>query len=192
MELKFKQHINEIIELTDEEFNEVLPYFTKRKYKKHQFIVQEGDLKTYEHFIVKGIAKSSYTDLDGKEHILQFPMENWWFSDTNAFNNGTPTTLNVDCLEDTETLSISYEDKEILCERFRKMEYFFRKKYTIGSIAFHKRIFSLLSNDASERYNQLLKQYPLLQSRVSKTLIAAYLGVSRETLSRLVRKSDNL
>jgi len=187
MDLLLK-HINEIVPLTPEEFKEVLPYFTHRKYRKHQFIIQEGDLMTYENFIVKGIAKTFYTDNEGKEHILQFPMENWWFSDVNAFNTGTATTLNADCLEDTETLCISYENKEALCEKFRKMEYFFRKKYTLGSIAHHKRILSLLSNDASERYDQLMKQYPSLQTRVSKGLIAAYLGVSRETLSRLTPK----
>ncbi|MBB6273890.1 CRP-like cAMP-binding protein [Pedobacter cryoconitis] len=188
MELRLKHHINEIITLTDDELNEIFTFFSKKKYKKHQYIVQEGDLKAYEHFILKGIVKSSYTDNEGKEHIMQLAAENWWFSDTNAFNNGTVTTMNIDCLENTETLFISYENKEALCEKFRKMEYFFRKKYTTGNIALHKRVLSLLSNDAAERYSQFLNQYPLIHQRVPKALVAAYLGVSRETLSRLSPK----
>jgi len=96
-----------------------------------------------------------------------------------------PATLNVDCIEDTETLSISFDNKEKLCASSRKMEYFFRKKYTTGNMALQKRVLALLSNNASERYKQWLNQYPSLHKRISKTLIASYLGVTRETLSRL-------
>ncbi|WP_316740866.1 Crp/Fnr family transcriptional regulator [Pedobacter antarcticus] len=181
----FRTHISQIVQLTDIEFEQVLNYFTFRKYKKHQYITQHGDIGSHEHFVLKGIVKSSYTDLSGKEHILQLAMEEWWFSDINAFNNEQPATLNADCLEDTETYSISFENKEKLCAESRKMEYFFRKKYTTGNIALQKRVLALLSSSASERYSQLLIQYPLLYKRVSKTIIAAYLGVSRETLSRL-------
>lgn len=186
MEIKLKAHINQIVSLSDEEFKYALGFFTKRTYKKHQYVIQAGDLKVQEHFVTKGIVKTAYTDNNGKEHILQFSMEEWWFSDTNAFNNGIPATFDVDCLEHTETYAISYENKEKLCASSEKMEYFFRKKYTSGNIALQKRVLALLSNNAAERYAQLLHQYPSLHKRVSKTLIAAYLGVTRETLSRLI------
>ncbi|RBQ05804.1 Crp/Fnr family transcriptional regulator [Pedobacter miscanthi] len=186
MELDFlRAHIHQIICLTDEEFEHAASFFTKRKYKKHQYIIQAGDAASMEHFVVKGIVKSSYTDNEGKEYILQLAMEEWWFSDPNAFNTGTPATLNVDCIEDTTTLSISFENKEKLCASSRKMEYFFRKKYTTGNMALQKRVLALLSNNAGERYKQWRNQYPSLQKRISKTLIASYLGVTRETLSRL-------
>lgn len=185
MEIKLREHIHQIVQLTDEEFQHAITFFTRRKYRKHQYIVQAGDVNSHEHFVVKGIVKSAYTDPEGREHILQLAMEEWWFSDPNAFNNGTPATLNVDCLEDTETLSISFESKERLCATSRKMEYFFRKKYTTGNMALQKRVLALLSHSAAERYKQLLSQYPTLHTRVSKTLIASYLGVTRETLSRL-------
>lgn len=186
MEIKFREHINQIVELTDEEFQQVITFFTRRKFKKHQYIIQAGDLATHEHFVLKGIVKTAYIDQQGREHILQFAMEEWWFSDPNAFNNETFATLNADCLEDTETLSISFENKEKLCAQFQKMEYFFRKKYTTGNMALQRRVLALLSHSAAERYKQLIQQYPTLYTRVSKTLIASYLGVTRETLSRLL------
>lgn len=185
IETIFRTHIHQIVEFTDDEFQQVMSFFTKRKYKKHQYILQAGDSGSHEHFVVKGIVKSAYTDHHGREHILQFAMEGWWFSDPNAFNTGTPATLNVDCLENTETLSISFENKERLCASSRKMEYFFRKKYTTGNMALQRRVLFLLSNNAAERYKQFVQQYPLLHKRVSKTLLACYLGVTRETLSRL-------
>lgn len=186
METNFlRAHIHQIVCLTDEEFEYAESFFTRRKYKKHQYIIQAGDVASQEHFVVKGIVKSSYTDHEGKEYILQLAMEEWWFSDPNAFNTEMPATLNVDCIEDTETLSISFENKEKLCASSRKMEYFFRKKYTTGNMALQKRVLALLSNNAGERYKQWRNQYPSLQKRISKTLIASYLGVTRETLSRL-------
>lgn len=185
METRLREHINQIVRLSDEEFQHAIAFFSRRKFKKHQYIIQAGDSGTQEYFVLQGIVKSAYTDEQGREHILQFAMEEWWFSDPNAFNNEIPATLNVDCLEDTETLSISFENKERLCAESKKMEYFFRKKYTTGNIALQKRVLALLCNSAAERYNQLLNQYPLLPKRVSKTLLASYLGVTRETLSRL-------
>ena len=185
MEIKLRDHINQIVSLTDEEFGYVERFFTKRKYKKYQYIIQAGEINNHEHFVLKGLVKTSYTDQDGKEHILQLAMENWWFSDPLAFNTNQLATMNADCLEVTETLSISFEDKEKLCATSQKMEYFFRKKYTTGNIALQKRVLALLSNNAAERYRLLLQQYPLIHERVSKTLIASYLGITRETLSRL-------
>lgn len=91
----------------------------------------------------------------------------------------------MDCLEDSETLYISLENREKLCAEMRKMEYFFRKKTTAGYVASQNRILSLISYNAKERYEYLLQQYPDLMQRVPKSLIASYLGITRETLSRL-------
>lgn len=181
----FRAHIQQIVQLSDDEFRQVMDFFTKRIYKKYQYVIQAGDVGSCEHFVVQGIVKSAYTDHMGREHILQFAMEEWWFSDPNAFNTGTPAVLNVDCIENTETLSISFENKEKMCAKIGKMEYFFRKKYTTGNMALQRRVLVLLSNNAAERYEQFIQQYPSIQKRVSKTLIACYLGVTRETLSRL-------
>lgn len=93
--------------------------------------------------------------------------------------------MSLKCLEDSEVLCINLEDYNKLCSVFPKMEHFFLHKATSGHIASQQRILSLLSSSAEERYAQLFKRYPSLFQRVSKTLLASYLGVSRETLSRL-------
>lgn len=180
-----RKHIEQIIPLTDDEFAFVLSFFVPKKFKKHQFIIQEGELVRNDYFIVKGLAKAAYTDTQGKAHILQFAMEDWWISDPQAFHYQTPATLNVDCIEDTDTLSISLGNREKLCCELQKMEYFFRKKTTAGYVAMQRRILSLISTNARERYALLSNQYPQFLQRIPKTLLAAYLGISRETLSRL-------
>jgi len=181
----FRQHIEEIIPLTDEEFDFVLSHFTPITKRKHQYIVEEGEVNNKEFWIIKGCLKSSFIDHEGKEHILQFGMENWWITDYESFVEQTKSKTSIDCLEDSDLLYITYQDREKLTSEMHKMERFWAKKGKKGRIALQNRILSLLKNSAKERYDLLLEQYPQLFQRVPKKLIAAYLGVSRETLSRL-------
>lgn len=180
-----KAEIATMAPLTDEEFEFVLSHFTARKFKKHQIIIHEDDLVKNEYFIVSGLMKSSHIDPDGKEHILCFAMQNCWITDPQAYHHQTKATLTLSCLEDTDTLCITLENREKLCRELRKMECFFRKKSTEGYIALQRRILCLISSTAKERYENMLQQYPGLIQRVPKSLIASYLGVTRETLSRL-------
>ncbi|NMH28033.1 Crp/Fnr family transcriptional regulator [Flavobacterium silvaticum] len=185
---RFRQHLEEIISLTDEEFEQIQSFFVYKKYKKHQVILEEGDLAKNEYLVLSGLLKSSFTDADGKEHILQFAWENWWITDYNAFWKRENSILSIECLEDVEVLSLSLEDKTRLHAEFRKMEQFFLKKSNAGYVGLQKRVLSLLTNSAEKRFEQLIATYPQLLQRVPKKLIAAYLGVSRETLSRLSGK----
>jgi CRP-like cAMP-binding protein len=185
MQEKLREHFEKIISLTDDEFAFVMTHFTFRKYRKHQFLIQQGDGVNHAYFVISGLLKLSHRDANDKEHILYFAMEDWWVTDEQAFFTKTNATMSLDCLEDTSVFCISLEDNDKLLAALPKMEHFFLKKSHFGYIASQKRILSLLSTSAKERYEQMLQQYPSLMQRVNKTLLAAYLGVSRETLSRL-------
>lgn len=185
MQEKLREHFEKIISLTDEEFAFVLAHFTFRKFKKHQYLIQQGDHVNHTFFVVSGLLRLSHTDANDKEHILLFAMEDWWVSDDHAFLTGTKATMSLDCLEDTGVFCITREDNLKLFAAMPKLEHFFLKKAHFGYIALQRRLLALLSSSAAERYEQLLIQYPSLIQRVNKTLLAAYLGVSRETLSRL-------
>jgi len=185
---KLRKHIEKITSLTDEEFEYVLSHFKIKELKKHQYIVQEGELVNKDFWVLSGLLKAYYTDNNGKQHILQFAMEDWWITDYRAYFNKTKATINVDCLEATELLYITLSDREKICSELHKMSNFFRIKSSNGYVALQDRILTLLSTNSKERYLQLLDKYPQLYQRVPKTLIASYLGVSRETLSRLNSK----
>ena len=182
---EFRNHIEKITILTDEEFDFVYSHFTTKKLKKHQFLVQEGEYVLNDFWVVKGLVKAYHNDANGKQHIIQFALEDWWITDYQAYFNQTQSTLTVDCLEDTEVLCLTLENREKICSELHKIEHFFRKKSNSGYVALQRRILSFLSENAKERYEQFLIQYPSLLQRIPKTLIASYLGVSRETLSRL-------
>nr|WP_293833520.1 Crp/Fnr family transcriptional regulator [uncultured Arsenicibacter sp.] len=180
-----RKQLEKITPVTDSEFDYILSHFTSKKLKKHQFLVQEDDLVPNDFFVVHGLLKACFVNQDGKEHILQFAAEDWWITDYQAYFNQTKATLTIDCIEPTEVLCLSLYNREKLCADMHKIEHFFRKKSNAGYVALQRRILSLLNSSAKERYDQFLQQYPTLFQRMPKTLIAAYLGVSRETLSRL-------
>lgn len=183
-----RQHIEVITPLTDKEYDHIQSHFTEKKLRRRQFLVQEGNPVDQEYFVVSGLLKASYINEAGKEHIIRFAMEDWWITDYQAYINQTPAQLSIDCIEASTLLCLSSENKRKLCETSHKMEHFFRVKTTSGYVALQQRILSLLNDDAQSRYRQLHSQYPTLFQRVPKTLIAAYLGVSRETLSRFSGK----
>jgi CRP-like cAMP-binding protein len=184
MQNQLRKHIEKIVTLTDDEFAVVWPHFTYKKYLKHQFILQEGDPVKYNYFVLSGLLKLVFTDDTAKQHIVSFAMEDWWENDFYAYYTQTNATMSLVCLEDTEVLCLSLENYRNLCDKMQKMERFFLEKANFGFVGAQRRIISWLTSNAKTRFEQLLKQYPALIQRVPKSQLAAYLGVSRETLSR--------
>lgn len=180
-----RNQIEQIISLTDTEFSYIYTHFKHKKFKKRQFIIQEGQLVENDFFILSGCLKSYTTDDNGKDHIIQFGLPDWWITDYQAYYNQTSATVNIDCIEESEVLCLSYANREKLCAEMHKVEHFFRKKTNKRNVALQNRILSLLSNSAKDRYDKLMEQYPQLSQKIPKHLLASYLGVSRETLSRL-------
>ena len=109
-----RRHIEKIAPLSDEEFAYILSHFAPKRLRKHQFLIQETTPVTHEFFVVKGCLRAYNMDKTGKEHILQFALEDWWISDYLAFVNQTPASLSIDCLEACELLGLSLHNKEKL------------------------------------------------------------------------------
>lgn len=179
----FKKHLEKYIQVSDNEFDTIVGYFTHKSLKKNDHLIKAGDLVTQTYWVKKGLLISSFLDASGKEHIIQFAIENCWITDQNAFYNRAEATFNIICLEDTELLCLSFKKREKLCEVY-KMESFFRKKANDSFVKQQKRLLTYMASDAKERFNLLLAEYPGLFQRLSKKTLAAYLGVTRETLSR--------
>ena len=180
-----KEHIAKMASLSDEEFDYFFSHFKPMTFKKGQTVIREGDKVDCEYFVISGCLKAFYINDQVKMYILQFAMPTWWTSDYNALYAQTRATINVDCITDVELLSLSNADREKLCSEIHQVEHFFRWRTNKGYVASQKRLLSFMNNDAKARYEELLKLYPQLYNLVPKHLIAAYLGVSRETLSRL-------
>jgi len=179
------QHISRFISITDEQMDYVYSHFDIIRLKKGQSLITEGDFVDQEYFVLDGCLKAFYLNDNMKMFILQFAMPTWWVTDFDALYNKTRATINVDCITNANILSISNENREKICKEIHEVEHFFRWRTNKGYIALQKRLLSFMDNDAKFRYEELLSLYPQLYNLVPKHLIAAYLGVTRETLSRL-------
>jgi CRP-like cAMP-binding protein len=171
--------------LTEREFLEIKDLFNYKKYKKGEFIITENSDVKNVFFIYSGLVKLFYFD-DDKEFILSFAYENWWETDFSAFYNQTKSLLTLQCVEDTETYGLSFDDYLTIMVKYNLSNYFLDKSIK-GHIASQNRILSLLNHSPKERYEQFLKLYPSLLQRIPKSVLSLYLGVSRETLSRLYK-----
>ncbi|HVG16208.1 MAG TPA: Crp/Fnr family transcriptional regulator [Chitinophagaceae bacterium] len=173
------------VTLTEEEISVIASLFVPKKFRKRQYILQEGEIARHEIFIVNGVTRTYEVDEKGQEHIVQFGLEDWWIGDLYSFLTDTPTTYNIDCLEDTEVLQITKAKQELLYERVPKLERHFRIMLQKAYIASTKRVASTLAKSALERYEEFLNRYPQIEQRVPNHQIAAYLGITPQSLSRL-------
>ena len=180
-----KKHITSRVPLTDEEFNICTKFFISRKLKKHQFLLNEGDVCKYVGFINSGCLREYSIDNKGVEHIIQFAIEDWWVSDLHSFLSGLPATFNIDALHDSEVLLIEKSAREELLNSCPKMERFFRLLIESNHVATQQRIADSLSTSAEERYLKFIKTYPKLFEQVPQNHIASYLGITPQSLSRI-------
>jgi len=178
-------YLNKYVSLTVEEETVLTSKIRIRTYNKGQFVVQNGDICRYESFVLYGSLKTFYIDNEGQEHIVMFAIENWWTADLGSFIEQSPADYNVQCLEKSVLAQLSYDDLEQLYLQIPKLERFFRIIIQKAYVATQKRLINNLSLPAKERYLQFLDQYPLIEQRVPQYMIASYLGITKEFLSKI-------
>lgn len=179
--------VEEKIKLNDVEKDICKSLFSPKKLRKRQYILQQDDICKNLVFVEKGILRSYSVDSKGNEHILQFAPEGWWISDVYSFLTGEAAVYNIEAIEDSELLLISKSSLDELYERIPKFERYFRLLSQANMVATHRRLTASLSESADEKYLRLLSAYPNIVARVPQHMIASYLGITPETLSR-VRK----
>lgn len=178
-------HINKFISFTQEEELLLSSKITVRKFLKNQFVVQNGDVCRFESFVLSGALKTFFIDEEGHEHIVALSIEDWWVSDMDSFISRQPAQLNVQCIESSVLAQLSYEDLQYLYIAIPKMERFFRLIIQNGFIAAQKRIIGNHSLPAKERYAAFVQKYPAIEQRVPQYMIASYLGITKEFLSKI-------
>ena len=179
------QKLDEKIRLTEDEKAQVKTFFLPKKLRRKQYLLQEGDPCKYVAFVEKGMLRSYTIDDKGLEHIMQFAFEGWWIADQYSFLTGEPSLYNIDALEDCELLLLSRDAEEEMMEKIPRMERFFRILLQNNLIAMQRRIISSLSRTAEEKYKELIVSCPTIPQRVPQHMMASYLGITPETLSRI-------
>ncbi len=183
----FFQSVSKRVALTPEEEDICREFFVAKKIRKRQFILRPGEVCDTTIFVEKGLLRSYTVDERGHEYILQFAPEGWWIGDLYSFTSGEASIYNIEAVEDTEIQQLGKEDEEEMIARIPKLERFFRIKFLNACAALQRRMTLNISENTAGKYAALVRSYPDIVQRVPQHMIASYLGVSPEALSR-VRK----
>ena len=159
--------------------------FKPKKLRKHQYFIQNGEICKVAGFVVKGALKKYSVDDLGKENILDLFIENWWAADRESFMMGTPTPFFIDAFEDTELLVITKDDFFHKLNKLSFFSEFNRNLIEKQSNNLLKRVHAAQTLTAEKRYDEFQNNYPEFLQRFPQRIIASYLGMTKETLSRI-------
>jgi len=159
-----------------------------KKLRKKQYLLQETDVCKFVAFVEKGVLRSYTIDEKGTEHIIQFALEGWLISDLYSFLTNEPATYSIDAIEDCELVLISKNAHQTLLETLPKYETWIRLEITGAYLALQRRLTSIISLPLEERYESITSLYPHIVQRVPQHMIASYMGLTPETLSRVRKK----
>ena len=180
-----KSYFKNKIEISDEEFDYWKSFFVLKEVKKNKFLLTEEDQCRYIFFVTEGCLRSFTFDKNGGEHILQFAPKNWWISDLYSFTNEAPSTINIDAIIDSKVLKIEKDSYTKLSNESHSWSSLFMNLLHNSRGASEKRILSYLNSSAEERYIHFMKNYSSIASQIPQLMIASFLGITPESLSRI-------
>ncbi len=182
------ENINRYVSLTGEEATELTNIVSTSKVKRKQFIIQPGFVCQNRSYIVKGAFRVFYIGNDGKEHTVSIGVEDWFVTDFYSYINQVPALNYAEALEDSVIFQMNYNDIEPLCKKIHAISEYFRLT-TEKAFAFsRRRVISSISKTAEERYEEYLASYPHIVQRIPQYVLASYLGISPEFLSKIRKR----
>jgi len=174
--------------LTDAEFEKLNGWFAPIQIENKVQFVNEGQVSRNLYFVGSGATHTFVVDRKGEVHTVQFGFEGYWIGDMYSFFSGNPAIFNVETLEPTTLFAMKHADFEKACLQIPKFEMFFRILVQNGYLNSLQRIATSVSEDAEHRYLSLIKRQPDLPQRVPQYLVASYLGIKPQSLSRIRQK----
>jgi CRP-like cAMP-binding protein len=184
---KFKEYLIERAEITEEQFQQLTEVLHFKTFPKGQFVLNKGNVCKHSFFVEKGLLRFYSIDETGKDQIIQFAPENWFVSDRSSAYFNEPSDFFIDAIEETNVVLIDQDFIKLASEISPSYRQFNEKILQNHIRHLQKRVTLLLGATAETRYLDFIKRYPDLMLRVPQWMIASYLGITPESLSR-VRK----
>lgn len=157
----------------------------EKSFDKKQFLAETGKICRYQYFILKGSCYSFYVNEKGDKNAIQLAIENYWITDAASYFTNKPAVFNIETLEPTRALLLNKENFDILCKAYPLFDRYFRLLLQNALATLHYRIAKTTSEDAKYRYIEFSQLYPHFIQRIPQYLIASYLGIAPQSLSRI-------
>ena len=185
---RYFQSFNKKVPLTEKEREVIEEYLTLKKIRKRQYLLQEGDISKSVAFVERGALRLYKVSEDGTEHIVQFALEGRFLTDLYSFLTNEPSIFNIDAIEDSELVLISRSASDELQKRSTKYLEYILLETSEFYIDLERRLTYTISLNIDERYKDLITHFPDIIQRAPQHMIASYMGLTPETLSRVRRR----
>jgi CRP-like cAMP-binding protein len=167
------------------EIEQVVTAFTEKTVKKNETLISKGDICRYTYFVCKGSLRAYFIDNDGKESTRYIALENQFITTIHSFISQAPTNEFIEATEEAEILQISYSDFHKILEKTTLAKDLYKVQLEIAYQTNHGRLESFLKMSAKQRFDSLLETNPAIIQRLSNKIVASYLGITQESLSRI-------
>lgn len=184
----FKAHLDKFISVSEEEYDLIFSYFQIVDVKKKENLMQEGEICKSMYFVLEGCLRKFFINEKGIEQTTEFAIENWWITDTYAYERQVKSNFNIQAVEKSTILAIDLQTQEELLKKHPVMERYFRMIYQRSYAAAERRIRYLYEMTREELYVHFSTQYPWFIQRIPQYLIASFLGFTPEYLSEIRAK----
>mgnify|MGYP003672705413 CR=1 FL=1 len=181
----FQNYLQSKIALSDTEIQLIKSVSTIKKLRKRQYLLQEGDTWRFHAFVCSGFVRTYSVSSKGQEHIMNFSPENYWTGDRESLSTEKPSNYNIDAIENSEILLIKKADFDTICSQIPNFNDLVNNILQKSFLVSQNRIHANISLSAEEKYQNFIKKFPTIANRVPQHMIASYLGISPETLSRI-------
>lgn len=185
---ELEKQLKKQITISSQDFENVKRHFVPKKVRKKQYLLDPGERSNQLAFVEKGALFSYSTTEKGASNVVQFAFEGWWMADLYSFFTQEPSQLTIEAMEESELLILRAENFQPLLDDVPAMESYFRILYQNAYVALQRRIEATIGLSAEDRYKRFLEEDGQLMLRVPQHLIASFLGVTPETLSRIRRQ----
>lgn len=183
----FKLYLNSVVSMDDRSFDLCKDFIEVREAGKNQFLIQEGDKSDQIYFVISGLLRTFHLK-NGIEVNSCFCAENSIACSFESFIHGTTSKEYIQTIEATKILRLSKSTLENLTESSRAWSDLQRQLTQLECLRLNERISAMNFATASEKYEALMLNQPELVRRVPVQYLASYLGISRETMSRVRAK----
>ena len=184
-------HIAKHVTFNEEEKELFISVLRITKVKRKQLVEQPGRVSNYRNYVVEGVLRGYFMGNEGQEHTISLAVDDGWIGDPGSFLYQEPATLYIEALEDSTLIQWSYESEQMLLKKIPPFAMVMMQRAQQIAVMIQRRVISQLSLSAEERYDEFANKYPAFIQRIPLYVIASYLGMSREFLSKIRNQKIN-